>query len=823
MNVSIKTKFTVITVFMIIVSMMFAYLISNEVVYRIVNKNFEKNLEEKRDELKVELADVGDRLRKEGKFLSGDRDLIYFLKGGYLSETIEVNDLNESFIRFYEFKDRRQYYYKLKALFKKRMREYFQNEENIEINIIDGAGRYIYEITPGYYDDSKEIKSALGKGDGIPKEIVTYIKDREGTLFLRSYYPVFGKNGEDVLGVIAITIEMNDNFLKRFKQGNIDEFVLLDSNYNPKYFTFNENENNIRWRKNREFEYKGDIYELKTVDILGRDEEKLGYIGVVMNKSEMLESISEVSAYLFIALLFVFALTFIISTSVINILVDSIKELTIKINSLREGNFTLNLKNLKNRNDEIGILAEEFEDMVEILKNKIEVMEKIGIDNKKNVEKLAIVNNQLAESKRELEDKNKNIDRINKMLNSRITEISNLYYLIVNIAKYIADDRFYSIVVRGIREGLHIRKVVVFENENSILKVKAKAGTAEDVENIDLADNIGKKLENSEIVKIDRNDVASKWYTRNIFKLPYIIPIKSMKENENDIYGAILIDNEMEFDEESIKAITTYTKTIMLAFENRKLYMKLLNENEKLEKTTQRLMESEKLKNVFLANVSHELKVPLVPIKGYSELMLEGVLGDITVSQRRALMVSINNIERLQDIIENILSYSRIESGKYELINKNFNALDAIKRAIEHLEVVIDKKDIKIVERVEEEEPIIYGDKEAITQVFINILSNSIKFSPQESIVTIDIKQTDGDEYLFIIEDRGVGMDSEKVSVIFESFRQIESGNTRKYGGIGLGLTVAQRILEHYGKSMEIDSVPGKGTKILFTLSKRRY
>ena len=66
-------------------------------------------------------------------------------------------------------------------------------------------------------------------------------------------------------------------------------------------------------------------------------------------------------------------------------------------------------------------------------------------------------------------------------------------------------------------------------------------------------------------------------------------------------------------------------------------------------------------------------------------------------------------------------------------------------------------------------------------------------------------------------------MESEKVSVIVESFGQIESGNTRKYGGIGLGLTVAQRILEHYGKSMEIDSVPGKGTKILFTLSKRRY
>ena len=260
----------------------------------------------------------------------------------------------------------------------------------------------------------------------------------------------------------------------------------------------------------------------------------------------------------------------------------------------------------------------------------------------------------------------------------------------------------------------------------------------------------------------------------------------------------------------------------MLAFENRKLYMKLLFENEKLEKTTKRLMESEKLKNIFLANVSHELKVPLVPIKGYSELMLDGILGDISVSQRRALIVGINNIERLQDIIENILSYSRIESGKYELINKNFNIAEAIKKAIEHLDVVIEKKDIKIIEEFEEEESIVFGDKEAIAQVFINILSNSVKFSQQEGSVKISVK-SDKADYKIIIEDNGVGMDSEKVSMIFESFKQLEDGNTRKYGGIGLGLTVAQRILEYYGKTFEIESSPGRGTKIIFSLQKRRY
>lgn len=822
MNVSIKTKFTVIIVFMIIVSMIFAYVISNEVVLKIVNKNFELALSEKRDSLKAALEDTARQLKKEGKFLSYDRDLNYFLSGGYLAGDIEADSENGKFIRFYEFTDRRQYYYRLKTYYKSRLKEHFNTDDGIDINIIDKNGAYIYENTPGYYDDSDEIERALGKKDGSPKELSLYLKDREGDIFLREYYPVFSKKTGEVIGVLTASLKLDENFLKFLKISEKDNYIILDEKFNPKIATFEDWKEKLRWRKNGEFEFDGDIYEFYPIEIKDSIKTKIGYIGVALNKTDMYNSISEVSAYLFIALLFVFALIFIVSTSVLSVLVDSIKELTIKINSLREGNFTLNLKNLKNRNDEIGILAEEFEDMVHILKNKIEIMEKIGIDNKKNAEKLGLANNQLAENKRELEEKNINIDRINKMLNSRITEITNLYYLIVNISKYIADDRFYSIVVRGIREGLHIRNVIVFENENGILQTKAKAGTPENIDGIELTDDIKSVLSNNEIIRITKTDIMNKWKIKNIFKVPYIIPIRSIKEGENEIYGAIIVDNDSEFDEESLKAITTYCKTIMLAFENRKLYMKLLFENEKLEKTTKRLMESEKLKNIFLANVSHELKVPLVPIKGYSELMLDGILGDISVSQRRALIVGINNIERLQDIIENILSYSRIESGKYELINKNFNIAEAIKKAIEHLDVVIEKKDIKIIEEFEEEESIVFGDKEAIAQVFINILSNSVKFSQQEGSVKISVK-SDKADYKIIIEDNGVGMDSEKVSMIFESFKQLEDGNTRKYGGIGLGLTVAQRILEYYGKTFEIESSPGRGTKIIFSLQKRRY
>ena len=815
MNVSIKTKFSLIIVFMVIISLIFAYAISNDVVYRIFNKNFEKNIKEKSEDLSKMLFDTGVLLRKESKFLSWDKDLKYFLRGGYISDRIEQDGVIGQYMPYYQFKDRRKHYYILKSNFQRRLKEYFDDSEGIEVNIIDEKGSYIYDRTPGYYNDLKEVNKVIGKEDHIPKEMICYIKDGEGNILLRTYSPILDDD-RAVMGAIAITFQLDENFLEYMKSKIQSDLIVFDSSGKPKITTFEDGIGKIRWRKNWELEYNKDLYDVRKVEIRDVNSNIIGFIGVLANETEMYNGISEVSAYLFVALLFVFAIIFMISTSVLNILVDSIKELTLKINSLREGNFTVNLKDLKSRNDEIGILAEEFEDMVNTLKNKIEIMEKIGTDNRKYSEKLESANLQLAGNKKELEEKNKNIDRINKMLNSRITEISNLYYLIINISKYMADEKFYSIGVRGIREGLHIRKVVVFEFEDGKFKIKAKAGIATDIAELNCESEFIDKMEKEDILRLDKYEKWAEWEFRTLFKIPYMIPLK----NGNEIYGGVLIDNDSHFEEDSVKAITTYSKTITLAFENRKLYMKLISENDKLENTTKKLMESEKLKNIFLANVSHELKVPLVPIKGYAELMLDGVLGDISVSQRKSLIISINNVERLQDIIENILSYSRIESGKYELINKNFNLVDCVDRAFEHLDGQIEKKNIKITKVVENPDSIIYGDKEAITQVFLNIVSNSIKFSEIGGRVKVFIGAGEK-EYDVVIEDEGVGMDNEKIKLIFESFKQLEEGNTRKYGGLGLGLTVAQRILEYYGKTLSIESQANEGTKILFSLPKR--
>ena len=179
----------------------------------------------------------------------------------------------------------------------------------------------------------------------------------------------------------------------------------------------------------------------------------------------------------------------------------------------------------------------------------------------------------------------------------------------------------------------------------------------------------------------------------------------------------------------------------------------------------------------------------------------------------------LNNGERLQTIIENILNYSRIESGKYQFINISFKLENSINGALDQLENTINKNRIVVHKNFEEYTVDAYGDGDAIKQVLINVLSNSIKFSEEDTNVYITIKDK-GDKYSISVRDEGIGMAKEKIEQIFESFKQLEEGDTRKYGGVGLGLTVAQKILEYYGEKLHITSTLSEGTTIKFYVNK---
>ena len=300
----------------------------------------------------------------------------------------------------------------------------------------------------------------------------------------------------------------------------------------------------------------------------------------------------------------------------------------------------------------------------------------------------------------------------------------------------------------------------------------------------------------------------------------YAFPLTSSREEMN-MYGIILISNGEKIKQEFKKSSLTYIKVIVMALENRKLYLKLMEENKKLEETTKELQESEKMKNVFISNISHELRVPLVPIKGYHEIILEEHMGPLNFKQKKALKTSLRNIERLQEIIENILNYSRIESGKYQMLDTEVKVEEIMDESLSRLENLFEGKKVEIKKHYTENGAIVLIDKEALKQICVNLISNAIKFSKENKVSICLGIEDEKNRYKISIKDSGVGIDRSKIDLMLKSFRQFEEGDTRKYNGIGLGLTVAEKILDYYGEKIFINSNLNKGTEVYFYLKKR--
>lgn len=811
-NLSIKTKFMVIIIFTIVFSMFFSYVISTEVIYRNMKKRFSNSIIEKTKIIEKYIENIQMNLERESEYIASDYYMLEFLKNVYQERKEEQIEERQEYIKLYNMQSNRSKYYKMLEEYKKIVKKYLKGNE-LEINIIDIEGNYIYDNSRYFFEESLPKKIDLNDIVGEKNSKTVYDIDGNENYYFKVYTPILneGKPYGILLFTYKITMELSKEIddvfgVKTIVLDSEKRIVKKLSNLGTK-FNLEKMQNSL--------EIKGEIFELEFLEIKDSEENILGYFAIAFSTKEIIESIKEVSGYLFIGLLIIFGLIFMISNSIINILIDSMKELTLKINSLRGGNFKVNLTRLKKRNDEIGILAQDFEQMVMMLKNKIDELEAVSKNNIEYSEKLEIANVEMEKAKKDLENKNKSIDMINKMLSNRIAEITNLYHLIINISKYITDERFYNFAVRGLREGLQIKKVVLMEKKGDMLYIKAKQGINHVVLDVKIDEELEKKLKSKDILEYKELKIFDDY--QNYIK-PYIIPLVSERK---ELYGIIIADDGTIFDKELIKSITTYIKTIVLAFENRNLYLRLLEEIGKLEKTTEQLQKSENLKNIFLANVSHELKMPLVPIKGYTEMMLNGKLGDINVIQRKGLLSSLNNVERLQEIIENILIYLRIEEKNYELVNRNFNLTKIIDKAIMHRENIAQNKNIKILKEIEDYSIEAYGDEDALTQVFINIISNGIKFSKIDGKVIVRVKEKE-EKYEVEIEDNGVGMDKTKVEAVFESFKQLQEGDRRQYNGLGLGLTVAKNILDYYDEGIYIESELEKGTKVKFYIPKKR-
>lgn len=225
----------------------------------------------------------------------------------------------------------------------------------------------------------------------------------------------------------------------------------------------------------------------------------------------------------------------------------------------------------------------------------------------------------------------------------------------------------------------------------------------------------------------------------------------------------------------------------------------------------------ETMRRDFVANVSHELKTPLTSIKGFAETLLEGGIDD-KANNRNFLKIIQDHAERLNKLVDDLLSLSHLESKEMTLEKEYFNLHEHVEKVIAGFNAQLKKKGID----VKDELPsglFINADKDKIEQVFSNLIDNAIKFNREKGIVRIYSQEENG-RIKIIIEDSGVGILEKDIPRIFERFYRVDKARSRELGGTGLGLSIVKHIVELHGGNIGVESVEGLGSKFWFTLPK---
>jgi signal transduction histidine kinase len=227
-------------------------------------------------------------------------------------------------------------------------------------------------------------------------------------------------------------------------------------------------------------------------------------------------------------------------------------------------------------------------------------------------------------------------------------------------------------------------------------------------------------------------------------------------------------------------------------------------------------------KSDFLANMSHELRTPLNAIIGFSEVLKDGLFGELNAKQEEYIRDIHASGHHLLSLINDILDLSKVEAGRMELAVAKFDLPTTIDNAMAFVRERASRQGIALDVQVDKRLNSFAGDERRVKQILLNLLSNAVKFTPEGGRISVAALPVD-EGVQISVTDTGIGISAENQQLLFQAFQQVRNEDGAKREGTGLGLALARRLAEMHGGRIWVDSAPGKGSTFAFTLAEQPW
>ena len=544
----------------------------------------------------------------------------------------------------------------------------------------------------------------------------------------------------------------------------------------------------------------------RSADIL-YEGNKVGTIRLIMSresiKSKLAVSITGILA-LTLTIIAAIAFTSILITR--RYIALPLQTLQSAASSIADGNLETTIE--KSGSDEIGLLAEDLDSMRKDLKNLF---------------------NELSSSKRQIEAHSKTLEQEVKSRTEKL-------------ARSVDELKALSEVSQTVSSTLDIDTVLTTIVRKSVMLSNSDGGTIfEYVENdkrflptisYGISQELTEQLHSSSITRGDKTAIGQ--------AAQQLVPVQIANLDDDDSYplgfvkiagfkallaipliwdekliGGLVIQKKDpgKYPDHIVELLHTFAAQSVLAINNAKLFKEIEEKGRQIEL-------ADRHKSEFLANMSHELRTPLNAILGYTELIIDGIYGDVPEQIEDVLTRLDKNGRHLLNLINDILDISKIEAGQLELSIENYSMEELVMTVYTSVESLAAEKGLNLKAKIPADLPVGRGDQQRISQVLLNLLGNAIKFTEEGDVeVEVDVENRQGkDIFITSVSDTGPGLSSEQQNFIFKEFQQADGSSTREKGGTGLGLSIARRIVEMHGGLIWVESTPDQGSVFRFSI-----